>query len=119
MLCSHGEPFSGTPHCTSKLETERAGRNSGKTRKGFHHSSVPLQMQLSSAGAAVSMSFAITSSHPMPGTTDSSFVDSAVCNGDGRKLRGVVIHFKPWHMRNLFGGQLFSLVTSWAYQLRC
>lgn len=93
MLCQdiHGESFSGTPQCSSKLETEHAGRNSGKTRKGFHL----FRVLLPSTDAAVFISFTIMSSlHPMTGATDPSFADSAGCNGDRRELRWIVICFK-------------------------
>jgi len=67
MLCqgSHGETFSGTLQCSSKLETEHAGRNSGKTRNCLS------RVLLSSTEAAVYMSFSIMSSvYPVPGPTD-------------------------------------------------
>lgn len=83
--------FSGIPQRSSNLEIEHAGKNSEKTRKGFHLSRV----LLSFTQAAVSVSFAVMCSlHPMSGATVPSFVVLAGCNGHGRKLRRVVTCFK-------------------------
>lgn len=85
MLCqgSHGN-LSLVYH--SALPTEHAGKNSGKSRKGFH---LP-RVLLPSVHAIVFIRFTIMSSlHPLLGTSEHLFLDLSGCIGNGRELRGL------------------------------